>query len=299
MTKKFLVLRDPHLPLAGALLTDALRARAQLDTRSLFDPVPDLADFDLCVFWLLDPCDNRPSVYFRALAYADRCVKAGVPVFCHPASLQAARKTTFASALAGMADLRVPRMQRFNTVDVAADPPFFVRENDYHGSTMFLVHSPVERDAVAAQAATLTTPILVEFIDTVRDGLYSKFRYVVAGTHGVPLHLQVARTWIVRGADRLYDPDSVAREAKYVEQASRCEALDTAAQVLGLDLCAFDYSFDQYDRIVVWEVNPMPVLHFISDRCTIDGKVVDQTHRNTATRRVLDAVVTACLERAR
>ncbi len=295
---RILIVSDPGEPLVYEIIEEYLEAdpRIEISSMSMFDPVPhNLKTYDLCVFWLQDPCDDRPDVFGRALGLADLCAVAGVdvPVINHPDALPHSRKSETARLLleAGL-DLRVPRM------DVLTEPrrvrelplPLFVREDAQHAADLFRVDSS---DQITSEfldrIAKMQEPIAVEYIDIKRGDFYRKYRYAVAGNTGVPMHLQMSREWITRGETAASSsPEIVPAEKDFLAQPNSCPVLHEAAKVLGFDFCAFDYGYDLDGRLVVWEVNPFPSLHFAK-----------RDYHRAATERVLAAVVAMYFARAR
>jgi len=295
---RILIVRDPGEPLFYEIIEEYLEAdgRIKISSMSMFDPIPyNLKTYNLCVPWLQDPCDDRPDVFGRALGLADLCAVVDVPVINHPDALPHSRKSKTARLLfaAGL-DLRVPRM------DVLTEParvrelplPLFVREDAHHAADLFRVDSS---DQITSdfldRIAKMQEPIAVEYIETKRDEFYRKYRYAVAGDTGVPMHLQMSREWITRGETAVFasSPEAVQAEKDFLAQPNDgCPVLHEAAKVLGFDFCAFDYSYDLDGRLVVWEVNPFPSLHF-----------AERDYRRNATERTLEAVTTMYFARAR
>ena len=108
-------------------------------------------------------------------------------------------------------------------------------------------------------------PVAAEFIDVrdPRDGLYRKYRYIVAGPFAVPRHLIVSRTWEVRAAQRLRNRETRDEEIAYLEHPEPNHMLfHRIQQSLRLDLVAFDYSYDAQGQLVIWEANPYPGLDY-------------------------------------
>ena len=309
---RILGFRDPHRPLFFDVLIHHLNAAPDIEvhSRSLLDPLPsDLSGFDLCVFWLLDPCDNRSDVWIRAQHAASKCADAGLPVFQHPDSLPNGRKSTF-SRMMKRSGLPL-RVARVFPIDDSIDEflkdfyglpfPIFVRENDLHSGELLRFDTPEQARDARQEIEKIRVPVVVEYIETAQGGLYHKFRYVVAGDHGIPLHLQITPNWVTRGEDRLYTDAAMEAERIYCSEspAQGGNVLVEATRVLGLDFCAYDYTFDHDGEMVVWEVNPAPMLHHIQRYYDLDGRKLDLEYRNVATGRALNALVQAYRDHAR
>lgn len=296
-----LILRDAVWPTFWRHIEGRLRTEykdLQLTIRNLLDPLPDLATFNLLVFWLFDPLDDRPDIAGRADAAARRAQAAGLPVFQHPAGLRSGRKSVFAERLAGWQGGRIARVSR--DVRVPLPLPFFVREDAQHACDVVRFDTAADVEARFDETCErCRNPLLVEYIETGLGGVYSKFRYVVAGDRGCRLHVQTANTWYVHGAQRVTNGYTLGLERAYLWTERRIPELHDAAKMLGLDFCAFDYALDENDRIVLWEANPAPTIHFLANTTKIiDGQSFDLEYRNVATRRAIDALATAWRARA-
>lgn len=223
----------------------------------------------LLVPWLQDPVENwSRRTYRQALALTARCDAQGIPVLNRVEHLARAGKCQGAEII-GATGLRTPKVRRIADVksfraDFLGLPfPFFVREELGHGSDMLRVNTAAEARALSLRP--FQKPLAVELIDLPdpRDGLYRKYRYVVAGDFGVPHHLQASPDWVTRGADRVSNATTRAEELAYIE--SPCphhDAFQKARRALRLDFVAFDYSLDGDGNPVVWEANPYPTLKF-------------------------------------
>jgi hypothetical protein len=135
-------------------------------------------------------------------------------------------------------------------------------------------------------------PVAIELIDLpdAHDGLYRKYRYVVAGDFGVPHHLQVSADWITRGGNRVVNETTRAQELAYIEEpCPHHDALQRARKALALDFVAFDYSLDANGMPVIWEANPYPFLHFSRK---------ELKYRNEAMHRTMAILVAFYFERA-
>jgi hypothetical protein len=86
---------------------------------------------------------------------------------------------------------------------------------------------------------------------------------VAAGDFGVARHLIVSATWEVRAEQRIRTPGTRAEETKYLDgHDPNHDILQRARRMLGLELIAFDYSYDAQGQLVVWEANPYPCLSY-------------------------------------
>jgi hypothetical protein len=249
-----------------------------------------------CVFWVQDP----PEMWSVAGAGAcsrllAQCDRRGIPVVNRVDRLGNASKST-AARLIATAGLRTPLMGRvddpeaFRRTRLGIPLPLFVRDDWTHGALM--VRADTDADVAGVELGRFSVPIAVELIDLPSpDGLYRKYRYVVAGDKGVPQSLHVGREWIVRGGqhDTVYSDAIREEELAYLAQPEPNHArFVAAAKALGLDFVAFDYSRDGEGKPVVWEANPYPLLHLPEGR---------RDYRQAATKRVFAAMAALYLER--
>lgn len=227
----------------------------------------DLAGVRLLVPWLQDPVEawSPPSLQ-DAARLAGRCIARGIPVVNHPARLSNAGKRSAARRLAA-AGIRTPRMveidrSRPEAARAALPGRILLREDWRHGAPSVVVEpgSPIYPAAVDGYAR----PIAVEFVDTRGpDGIIRKRRCLVAGAHGIAVHLLASMEWEVRGGNKLATPEILAEEAAHVTRPDRLvAAFRTALAALELDFAAFDYSLMPDGRPIVWEANAFPTVRF-------------------------------------
>lgn len=249
------------------LRTNARELVADFHSHWLGDALPDRNDFRLCIPWLQDPIQHWSSEAFaQAIQLSEWCDDARIPVINRPECLAHAGKASTATRLAEQG-LRTPRTElicdesRFRRAHMEIPLPLFVREDWGHGGSMILLRTRQEvRDLDLEQ---FRRPVAVEWIDVSCDGLFRKYRYLAAGECGLSHHLQVSRSWITRGTDRLKSDSLRNEEVAYLKAADpNHEELQRARKALGLEMVAFDYGYDQTGRMVVWEANPFPHIRF-------------------------------------
>ncbi len=300
--RRFLVVHHPSKqPFMYDTLLDWLAAYHP-DVRALFElhllpcAVRDWSRYALHVPWLQDPVQAwSPATYRLATRLAAACDRHGVPVVNRVERLANAAKSTGSRRIAS-AGFRTPRMERitdpeeFRRTLLGIPLPLFVREDEGHGGPM--LRADTEEEAHALPVRSLRRPVAVELVDVrdPADGLYRKYRYVVAGDAGVRQSLHVSREWAARGAATEFTEELRDEEVAYLEGPETEHArFVAAARALGLDFVAFDYSLDHTGRIVVWEANPFPFLHFVGGR---------RRYRAAATERTFAAMVALYLTRA-
>jgi hypothetical protein len=226
---------------------------------------------------------------------AAACERRGIPVVNRVDRLSHAMKLETASRLSRVG-IHTPTMRlirdhrEFREGRSGLRLPLFVREDAGHGGPMVRVDTQEELRALPL--AGFRRPIAVELVDvrSREDGLYRKFRYVVAGRLGVPHHMQTTQDWITRGNVRFHSPTTRAQEESYIGGPDRHhEMFQRARAALGLDLVAFDYGFDRHGEPIIWEANPFPYFHIPKNRLS---------YLAPAMHRTLAAVIHLYLERA-
>ncbi len=160
--------------------------------------------------------------------------------------------------------------------------PFFIREDWGHGGTMERVDNSEQLARVRIEQ--YRRPIAIELIDVMSaDGLYRKYRYFAIGDYGISHHLLTTSEWITRGADRIYDPQTRAEELAFIACPNPHHAqFQQARRELGLDYVAFDYGYDHSGRVVVWEANPYPFIHWPASGGKSEFRIA-ALHRTLAT----------------
>jgi hypothetical protein len=252
--------------------------------------------YRLLIPWLQDPVQNwSPEAYTHAMRLHAACDERGIPVINRVDRLGRATKST-ASRLLNSAGVRTPRMARVTDADEFRDTllglnlPLFVREDWGHGG--LFCRAETKEEARAIPIERFTRPLAVEVVDARdrRDGMYRKYRYVAAGDAGVSHHLQVTVNWITRGTERVKTDVTRDEELAYIaRQDQHHAAFQRARRALSLDFVGFDYGYDAEGQMVVWEVNPFPLLHFSRS---------DTMYRNHAIERTVAAILALYLDRA-
>ena len=258
--------------------------------------VGDWSRYALLVPWLQDPVEawSRPA-YARALRLSTACDRRGIPVINRVERLRNATKAEGARRISAVG-LRTPAMRviddarEFRETGAKLALPLFVREDAGHGGA--LLRADTEDELRALPVERFRRPVAVELIDLKdpRDGLYRKFRYVVAGRVGLPHHMPATETWVTRGEIRFHSAATRSEEEAYIgEPNPHHDLFQRARRALGLDLVAFDYGLDRRGKPIVWEANPFPHFHMPQNRLA---------YLAPAMHRTLAAMVHLYLERA-
>jgi hypothetical protein len=259
------------------------------ELRDLPVRVQDWSRYALHAAWLQDPVQRwSTQAYEQAMHLAQQCDQHGIPVVNRVDRLINATKSRGAQ-LMGHAGVRVPRMalvhrpEEFQETLCGLTLPLFIREDWGHDRRLLRVDT--REDLGNISWPMFKRPLAVELVDirNPTDGLFRKYRYVVAGDVGISHHLHISRDWITRGEDRVLNVQTRREELNYISQDDpNHEMLQRARQALGLDLVAFDYGYTPDGQMIVWEANPFP--HFL-----FSTKVL--TYKNPAMHRTMMAIV--------
>ena len=110
------------------------------------------------------------------------------------------------------------------------------------------------------------------------------------GDVGVTSHLQMSRTGSPAASPGSATSTPATRSSIIIGRPDpNHDLLQRARRALGLDYIAFDYAYDREGRVVVWEGNPYPWLHF-SNKSLV--------YRNAAMHRTLAGLLKLYLDRA-
>jgi hypothetical protein len=270
--------------------------RSFFELRSIPFRIPHGSRYALHVPWLQDPVQKwSPTVYRQANRLATECDDQGIPIINRVDRLVNAVKSTGAR-LIGSAGIRTPRMvlienvEEFRETHGGLELPLLVREDWGHGGLVCRADTPSDVQKLPLQR--FIRPVAIEFIDVQnrQDGLYRKFRYVAAGNIGIAQSIHVCKGWKAKGTEAEYSDALRDEELAYTSCPDpNHERLQVAREALGLDFIAFDYSYDLAGRLVVWEANAYPHIHFSGGR---------RIYRRAATIRTLAAMTSLYLMRA-
>ena len=299
--RRILVVRHWEKPHDNSIVLDWAQERFP-ELRSLFElrllpcRVRDWSRFILHVPWLRDPVQRWSEVaYAQANRLAAECDARQIPIINRVDRLANAGKSAAARLMAS-AGLRTPKMLPIDNPDEFRESalgmkfPLIVREDWGHGRLMMRVDEPAELRKLPLES--FARPIVAEYIDvrTEEDGLYRKYRYVAAGDEGITLSMHISKNWITKGKNCEFNDRLRDEEAAYIDGSdTNHELLQRGRKALGLDFLAFDYGYDRSGQMIVWEANPMPLLHFQEGR---------RLYRDPATERTLTAMLKLYLERA-
>lgn len=269
--RRILVLRHDdqlchyHDDLLRWLVRTAPAAAGLFELRRVGFVPRDPARYALLLPWLQDPLRERfPAAYAAARRVEDAVRAAGGSVVNPVDSLSHTVKSVASERLRA-AGVPMPPVAPVDPAAPALPPglrfPVIAREDRKHGGPMHLCRD--EAELARVPWATLRHPVLVEWRDVrSADGLFRKWRYVVAGEGGAPRHLVVSRDWVVKAEGRVEDAAARAEELAYTSAPDdpHRELLARGARALGLEVVAFDYARTRDGELVVFEPNPFAVL---------------------------------------
>ncbi len=298
--RRFLIVRHPRKPDIYQIVLDFVERvcpelRNRFELRTLGCRIRDWSPYILHIPWLKDPVQRwSMAAYEQAAKLSAQCDAHDIPIINRPDRLTNAAKAEGAKRMA-VCGLRTPQMAvitdiaEFRKTLLGIEPPLLVRENWGHGQPMQF--AATHDAARQLPIESFRHPIAVEYVDVrdPADGLYRKYRYVIAGEYGVPMHLHVSTEWAANGSSMLYSDSVCDEDREFLDSPNpHHEAFLQACQSLGLDFAALDYSYDQSGQVVLWEANPLPLLHYPRRR----------KYRIPALESALAAVVSLYLTRA-
>jgi hypothetical protein len=246
--------------------------RSRMEFHRLPCHVHDWSRIALHVSWVGDMIDLcAPRGFQQGMRLAEECRRRGVPLL-NPIDGIAATGKARGGELMRQAGIRTPRCvpihdpRSFRGDLGGMSFPFLIRDERGHGRGSKFIES--EADLHAVDFSQFNQPIAAEFIDTrdASDGLFRKYRFVVAGDLGLPRHMIPNKGWEVRPERRIDSPSLREEELAYIHSPDPHHAtLFRAARALGLDIAGFDYSFDRQGQIVIWEANSFLDLSYPSN----------------------------------
>lgn len=143
--------------------------------------------------------------------------------------------------------------------------PVFIRDENIHGRLHSdLIATPAELDAhllrLTDQGLCRENLLIVEYVDTSRNGLYPKYSAYRIGDKIIPRHVFFSRRWAVRfRTNELSDPALEEEEWRYLRESPHEEDLMEIFRLAHIDYGRVDYGIAD-GRIQVWEINTNPAL---------------------------------------
>ena len=298
---KFLVLRHGrYKPRRYDIILDWIAAnlpeiRPYFELHQLPGRITDWSKYKLHLPWLQDPVQQWSiRAYNQACRISRQCDALNIPIINRVENLINASKSNGARII-GDAGIRTPRIVKITDFENfkkdlgGLEFPLIIRDDWGHQGPMLLIETLAQLNNISL--AGIIRPIAIEYINTQsEDGFYRKYRYTITGDIGIPQSIHVQKHWQVRGEKTEYNDSLVKEEKDYLNNPDpNQDQLVTAYNALELDFVAFDYSYDQNEKLVVWEVNPYPYLHFLEYR---------RLYRNKNIQKILAAITKMYLDKA-
>lgn len=263
--------------------------------RALPYSLPSDSKCRLHIPWLQDPVEDlHASAYRWSTELSRQCDERGIRTInrvdkhANVSRLEASRRLASAG-------IRTPKVVAVASEEelreglCGMEPPVILRDNRSHQSPFVRIDSMSEAKTVSLKG--FRDPVLAEFIDVASpDGAYRKFRCILLGDAVYSHHLQVTESWISRGKGRIKNASTREEEIEYLLAPEPHEELMRAARkALDLEFLGVDYALDKQGRVVVWEANLYPHIHFSKN---------DLVYRNFAMERTIAGMVRYYLEQA-
>jgi hypothetical protein len=273
---KFLIVRHPgkapytHNYFLQWIAKTAPHLRQDFELQLLPHRCKSPEQYSLMAGWLQDPAEDwmdRRS--YEGILRLENQFRSANRTVLNPVECLTAGVKSSSSKLFQQHGVRTPRVepirnpQSFDPYEIGLQYPIIIREDRRHAGPMFHLRSTDDLSKV--DWSQFESPVAAEYIDVrdPNDGLYRKYRFVSAGDFGVPRHLIVSKAWEVRAEVRVRDRITQREELAYGETPDpNFETLQGLRRAMGIDLVAFDYSYDRSGRLVVWEANAYANLSF-------------------------------------
>jgi hypothetical protein len=227
----------------------------------------ELSSFDAVLCWTYR---HTWGDHLRhAAAIERRCAALGIPFVNSPLRFTYLHSPDLlAWAEHGVSCAACQRFERPEEIRLAF-PLVLRRDSEHRGRRMFRVESPEEVEEICAREAAVvvagtgkTKPLdlAAEFVDTRwPDGFYRKRRAYVAGGEVIPAHSVRSEHWIVNFGARADNLGSYKEDKRFLESGEeRADLVRRAAEAIGTDLAALDYSPAPDGSYVFWEANRNP-----------------------------------------
>ena len=267
--------RGEGLPVSLLLLASAFRGNVPVDA-----PLDDHTFLTIKLFTdYYEPDLPLPphDVIFNGIGDADLCRSSleaarallaanGARAINDPAAVLDTGRVAMAQRLQGIDGLIVPRIEELgrNELDRVQNFPVLVRPPGYHTGEFF----ELARDRGELTRIEATLPgerlLVIQLLDARgADGLYRKYRFLSIGGALYPVHLARSSQWKVHyfSADQVRTPQAIAEEEAFLTSPRAAigeramNAIETAAQRIGLDYFGIDFALDANGNALFFEAN--------------------------------------------
>jgi len=234
-----------------------------------------LPDYDV-VFNIIGDPDYSEGADAAVEAFVERCDRR---VLNKPARIGPTRRDRLPGLLAGIDNLLVPQVARFDAQTMAAtglaaaveaaglSAPMLIRPIGSHGGKgLVVVHSPAELADIDVSGGAYAT----EFVDfRGGDDGYRKYRMIFVDRTPYPYHLAIGDHWLVHYVSAGMGGNAArqAEELRFLDDPRAAlgdAAMDAVAAIgkrLDLDYAGIDFSILPDGRVLVFEANATMLVH--------------------------------------
>jgi len=196
-----------------------------------------------------------------------------IPVFNHPEAILKTGRESISALLQGTEGLLIPKTVRVRPRYVSEvvkiidageiSYPFLFREAGFHvGQAMELITKPEDLELLESFAMDGRDFYMINFVDfRSTDGLFRKYRVIVAGGKAIPRHMIIGSDWNLHFESKKLrmnlSEDLIQEEKKFLENFSSTDqsVFDFLYRKLNLDYFGIDFSYDEQGRMIVFEIN--------------------------------------------
>jgi Flp pilus assembly protein TadD len=260
-----------NIPTIELLLPATINTRVNWVIESADDDQTDrLPDYDLVFNAMGDP-DLIGDSLAPVSRFAAICTK---PLLNHPDKVTRTARHSLPALLEGIDDIVIPAVWRFaSSTDwdesVADQLPLLIRPVESHGGAgLELARTPGE---LARCRALQSGPVFVcRFVDFASaDSWFRKYRMIFVDRKPYPYHLAISQTWLVHYATAAMEsnPWKLQEEKVFLHDPEAAlgpagmRAIETIGARIDLDYSGIDFSVTEDKRILVFEANPMMLVH--------------------------------------
>lgn len=142
--------------------------------------------------------------------------------------------------------------------------PLFIRKGrDHFGKITPLIHDHTNLkdylETIRREGYKNSEILITEFVDTADEqGVYRKYSAFLLGDKVIPRHIFFSKNWMVKGAD-LVSRNFLDEEINYLKNNPHEKEILRVFQLAGMQYGRIDYSVKD-GRLVVWEINPNPMI---------------------------------------
>jgi Flp pilus assembly protein TadD len=260
-----------NIPTIELLLPATINTRVNWVIESADDDQTDrLPDYDLVFNAMGDP-DLIGDSFGPVSRFAAACAK---PLLNHPDRVTRTARHNLPALLEGIDNIVVPAVWRFAASSdweesIADQLPLLIRPVESHGGAgLKLARTLAE---LARCRASQSGPVFVcPFVDFASaDSWFRKYRMIFVDRKPYPYHLAISPTWLVHYATAEMEPNpwKLEEEKVFLQDPEAAlghvgmRAIEAIAARIDLDYSGIDFSVMEDKRILVFEANPMMLVH--------------------------------------